>query len=97
MQIRAKQSYHPFVVVAFYLHILSEKLLSQIPRSTRYEWQHKPVMEFTPRLVFLTNRTIQSFPIGTTEILYFHIQDACFYYRISTIFYRHKPGVEKTA
>lgn len=45
MKIRPKQSYHPFVVVAFYLHILPEKLLSQIPRSTRHEWQHKPVME----------------------------------------------------
>jgi hypothetical protein len=45
MKIRRKQSYHPFVVVAFYLHILPEKLLSQIPGSTQYEWQHKPVME----------------------------------------------------
>jgi len=45
MKIRPRQSYHPFVVVAFYLHILPDKLLSQIPRSTQYEWQHKPVME----------------------------------------------------
>jgi putative transposase len=45
MKIRPRQSYHPFVVVAFHLHILPDKLLSQIPRSTRHEWQHKPVME----------------------------------------------------
>jgi putative transposase len=45
MKIRPKQSYHPFVVVAFYLLILPEKLLCKIPRSTQYEWQHKPVME----------------------------------------------------
>ena len=45
MKTRPKQSYHPFVVVAFYLHILPDKLLYQIPRSTRYEWQHKSVIE----------------------------------------------------
>lgn len=45
MKTRTKQSYHPFVVIAFYLHILPEKLMAQIPRSTLYEWQHKPVME----------------------------------------------------
>ena len=45
MKIRSKQSYHPFIVVAFYLHILPDKLLTQIPRSTRYEWQHKSVIE----------------------------------------------------
>ena len=45
MKIRPKQSYHPFVVVAFYLNILPNELLSQIPRSTRYEWQHKSVTE----------------------------------------------------
>lgn len=43
MNIRPKQSYHPFVVVAFYLHILPEKLLLQIPRTTRHEWKHKTV------------------------------------------------------
>lgn len=43
MQLRTKQSYHPFVVVAFYLHILPEKLLLQISRSTRHEWEHKSV------------------------------------------------------
>ena len=45
MIIRTKQSYHPFIVVAFYLRILPDKLLTQIPRSTLYEWQHKSVIE----------------------------------------------------
>ena len=45
MIIRTKQSYHPFNVVAFYLHILPDKLLTQIPRSTLYDWQHKSVIE----------------------------------------------------
>lgn len=40
---RPRQSYHPFVMVAFYLQFLPEELLAVIPRSTRHEWQHKPV------------------------------------------------------
>lgn len=42
---RPRQSYHPFVIVAFYLHILPAQLLSQIPRSTRHDWLSKPVTE----------------------------------------------------
>lgn len=45
MRTRTKKSYHPFVVIAFYLGILPDKLLLQIPSSTKYEWQHKPVMD----------------------------------------------------
>jgi len=45
MHIRPKQSYHPFVAVAFYLRILPDRLLVKIPRSTRYEWQHKQVTD----------------------------------------------------
>jgi hypothetical protein len=45
MHIRPKQSYHPFVAVAFYLHILPDQLLLKIPRSTRYERQHKQVTD----------------------------------------------------
>ncbi|MBX3238932.1 MAG: hypothetical protein KIT80_09140 [Chitinophagaceae bacterium] len=43
MNPRAKKSYHPFVMVAFYLQFLPEEILAAIPRSTRHEWQHKPV------------------------------------------------------
>ena len=45
MNTKTKQSYHPFIVIAFYLNILPEKLRAIIPRSTRYEWEQKPVME----------------------------------------------------
>jgi putative transposase len=40
-----KQAYHPFIPVAFYLNILPENLLIKIPRSTRYDWQHKRLTE----------------------------------------------------
>lgn len=45
MNLRSRQSYHPFVMVAFYLQFLPEEILAVIPRSTRHEWQHKPVAE----------------------------------------------------
>lgn len=45
MQARTKQSYHPYILVAFYLRILPEAILLAIPRSTRYDWEHKPVTE----------------------------------------------------
>ncbi|MFT3945717.1 MAG: hypothetical protein QM763_01990 [Agriterribacter sp.] len=45
MHLRPRQSYHPFVMVAFYLQFLPEDILAVIPRSTRHEWQHKPVSE----------------------------------------------------
>src|SRR5690606_23077663 len=45
MNLRSRQSYHPFVMVAFYLQFLPEEISAAIPRSTRHEWQHKPVTE----------------------------------------------------
>lgn len=42
---QSRQSYHPFVMVAFYLQFLPEEILGAIPRSTRHEWQHKPVTQ----------------------------------------------------
>lgn len=45
MQTHTKQSYHPYILVAFYLQILPETILLSIPRSTRYEWGHKNVTE----------------------------------------------------
>ncbi|MFT3947195.1 MAG: hypothetical protein QM763_09500 [Agriterribacter sp.] len=45
MHLRSRQSYHPFVMVAFYLQFLPEDISAAIPRSTRHEWQHKPVSE----------------------------------------------------
>ena len=36
-----KTSYHPAITVAFYLNCLPEDLLEYVPRSTRFDWQHK--------------------------------------------------------
>lgn len=36
-----KTSYHPAITVAFYLNCLPPELLQHIPRSTRFDWQHK--------------------------------------------------------
>jgi putative transposase len=36
-----KTSYHPAITVAFYLNCLPAELLQHIPRSTRFDWQHK--------------------------------------------------------
>ncbi len=36
-----KTSYHPAVLVAFYLQCLPQELLQHIPRSTQYDWLHK--------------------------------------------------------
>ena len=36
-----KASYHPSISVAFYLNCLPNDLLQYIPRSTRFDWQHK--------------------------------------------------------
>jgi hypothetical protein len=36
-----KTSYHPAITVAFYLNCLPNDLVQYIPRSTRFDWQHK--------------------------------------------------------
>jgi putative transposase len=36
-----KTSYHPAITVAFYLNCLPNELVQHIPRSTRFDWQHK--------------------------------------------------------
>jgi putative transposase len=36
-----KTSYHPAITVAFYLNCLPTNLVQHIPRSTRFDWQHK--------------------------------------------------------
>ncbi|MDR3712036.1 MAG: hypothetical protein P4L51_04415, partial [Puia sp.] len=41
MTARAKSSYHPYLLVAFYLNCLPDDLLQHIPRSTKYGWSHK--------------------------------------------------------
>jgi hypothetical protein len=36
-----KRIYHPFLILAFKAGILPAQLFQKIPRSTRFEWQHK--------------------------------------------------------
>ncbi len=38
-----KTSYHPSVLIAFYLHCLPEDMLQTIPCSTKYDWRHKDI------------------------------------------------------
>lgn len=38
---RPKASYHPYLLIGFYLNCLPADLLQRVPRSTRHEWLHK--------------------------------------------------------
>jgi hypothetical protein len=41
MSLRTKTSYHPHLLIAFYLQCLPPDWLQRIPRSTRHEWSNK--------------------------------------------------------
>jgi len=41
--VRTKNSYHPYILVAYYLNCLPEDILTVIPRSTRFDWQHRDI------------------------------------------------------
>ena len=41
MHAKQKTAYHPYLIVAFYLHFLPPEWKDRIPRSTRYDWQQK--------------------------------------------------------
>lgn len=73
MQARTKQSYHPFVLVAFYLDILPENLLDWIPRSTKNDWQHKKLTELFGYDWYLQNRhlfnTLQQVAVNKNLLL----------------------------
>jgi hypothetical protein len=43
--VRPKTSYHPFILIAFYLNCLPESLLGSIPKSTRFDWQHRNLQD----------------------------------------------------
>ena len=42
---QTKNSYHPYVLVAYYLNSLPEEILSTIPRSTRFDWCQRNIVE----------------------------------------------------
>lgn len=39
--IRAKQAYHPYILLGYYLHILPDEVLQRIPSSTKHDWKQK--------------------------------------------------------
>lgn len=41
---RNKNSYHPYILVAYYLNCLPENILSVVPRSTRFDWHHRDLI-----------------------------------------------------
>ena len=40
---RTKTSYHPYILVAYYLNCLPEDILAVIPRSTRFDWDQRDI------------------------------------------------------
>lgn len=38
---RAKTSYHPYILLSFYLGILPLEMLERIPASTRHDWKQR--------------------------------------------------------
>jgi hypothetical protein len=45
MQQHTKTSYHPYLLVAFYLNCLPKNILQIIPRSTRFDWNHRDIQD----------------------------------------------------
>ena len=45
MHLCTKNSYHPFIMVAFYLNCLPDDILQIIPRSTRFDWKHRNISD----------------------------------------------------
>lgn len=46
MNIVKKQSYHPFVLLAFYLDILPPDVAFLIPKTTLYDWKNKETKKY---------------------------------------------------
>ena len=44
-QQHSKASYHPYLLVVFYLNCLPENILQIIPRSTRFDWHHRKIQD----------------------------------------------------
>ncbi len=58
MSIRLKTSYHPYLLIAFYLNCLPEAWQHRIPRSTRHDWKHKDVTALFGHDWYLQNRHV---------------------------------------
>src|SRR5450432_2741342 len=53
-----KTSYHPYLLVAFYLNCLPNNILQIIPRSTRYDWSQRDIQDSFGYDWFLENKDL---------------------------------------
>ncbi len=54
----AKTSYHPYILIAFYLKCLPEHILQSIPRSTKYDWQHRDIQNYFGYDWYIENKDV---------------------------------------
>src|ERR1700686_2969367 len=58
MQQHAKTSYHPYLLVAFHLNCLPKNILQIIPRSTKFDWDHRDIQDSFGYDWFLENKDL---------------------------------------
>jgi putative transposase len=58
MQQHTKTSYHPYLLVAFYLNCLPKNILQIIPRSTKFDWNHRDIQDSFGYDWFLENKDL---------------------------------------
>ena len=58
MQQHTKTSYHPYLLVAFYLNCLPKNILQIIPRSTKFDWNHRDIQDSFGYDWFLENKNL---------------------------------------
>src|SRR5450432_2070072 len=58
MQQHTKTSYHPYLLVAFYLNCLPKNILQIIPRSTVYDWNHRDIQDSFGYDWFIENKDL---------------------------------------
>ena len=57
-QQHSKTSYHPYLLVAFYLNCLPENILQIIPRSTRFDCHHRKIQDSFGYDWFIGNKNL---------------------------------------
>jgi len=58
MSFRPKVSYHPYLLVAFYLRCLPIDIEERIPKSTRHDWSHKDMASLYGYEWYLQNQQL---------------------------------------
>jgi hypothetical protein len=58
MQQHTKTSYHPYLLVAFHLNCLPKNILQIIPRSTKFDWDHRDIQDSFGYDWFLENKDL---------------------------------------